>query len=73
LAKAPDLERLGQVFKAFETPASFNDYVKGLNNAADLFPSNPHAAAFVKAMYDGLMTGQGVSQIKQDIAEYRAL
>lgn len=73
LAKAPDLERLSQVFKAFETPTSFNDYAKGVSNVADLYPSNPAAASFVKSIYDGLMTGQGLVQIKQDIAEYRAI
>lgn len=73
LAAVPNLAQLQKMFEVFDTPATFNRYVKGIKSAEDLYPGNSTAAGFIKTMYDGLMTGQSITELKGDFAELRAL
>lgn len=58
------LDQVKKVVSMFETPTSFNGYMRGVSNVREIMP-NQQAASFVKTVYDMLMTGQSLSQTWQ--------
>lgn len=69
LSSMPNLDRLESVFNAFDTPNRLKKYVEGVQNVEALYPGNPLAAGFVKSVYDGVMTGQNITQLKDDFMQ----
>lgn len=58
----PRIDALRNIVAAFDSPSTFNQFVKGVRDTSQLVPGNPIAAGFVKGVYDSVMTAQNMQQ-----------